>query len=75
MFFSIGFVPLDQYPGWLQPIVEHQPVSYAIETMRGLSLGGTGRRAGARQVLWSAGIAAVCAVPMAIGYRRASKRG
>ena len=40
MFFSIGFVPLDQYPGWLQPIVEHQPVSYTIEAMRGLSLEG-----------------------------------
>src|SRR6185295_6851359 len=40
MFFSIGFVPLDQYPDWLQPIVEHQPVSYTIEAMRGLALEG-----------------------------------
>ena len=40
MFFSTGFVPLDQFPRWIQPVVEHQPVSYAVEAMRGLSLGG-----------------------------------
>ena len=40
MFFSTGFVPLDQFPDWIQPVVEHQPVSCAIEAMRGLSLGG-----------------------------------
>ena len=74
-FFSTGFVPLDQYPEWLQPVVEHQPVSYAIEAMRGLSLGGPVLEPLAGTVLWSMGIAALCAVPMAIGYRRASKRG
>ena len=75
MFFSIGFVPLDQYPEWLQPIVEHQPVSYTIEAMRGLALGGPVAAPGVVSVLWSAGIFAVCAVPLAIGFRRASKRG
>ena len=40
MFFSTGFVPLEQYPRWIQPVVQHQPVSYAVEAMRGLSLGG-----------------------------------
>ena len=75
MFFSIGFVPLDQYPRWLQPVVEHQPVSYAIEAMRGLSLGGPVLAPMIAMLLWSAGIVAVCAIPMAIGYRRASMRG
>ncbi|KWX66720.1 ABC transporter permease [Mycobacterium sp. NAZ190054] len=75
MFFSIGFVPLDQYPEWLQPIVEHQPVSYTIEAMRGLSLEGPIAEPVMFSVLWAAGIAAVCAVPLAIGYRKASKRG
>ncbi|MDZ4266869.1 MAG: ABC transporter permease [Mycobacterium sp.] len=75
MFFSIGFVPLDQYPGWLQPIVEHQPVSYTIEAMRGLALEGPIAEPVLWTVAWSAGIALVCAVPLAIGYRRASKRG
>ena len=75
MFFSIGFVPLDQYPEWLQPIVENQPVSYTIEAMRGLSLEGPVAEPVLFSVLWAAGIFAVCAVPLAIGFRRASKRG
>lgn len=74
-FFSTGFVPLDQFPDWLQPAVEHQPVSYVIETMRGLSLEGPIRQPLIGTVLWSLGIAALCAVPLAIGYRRASTRG
>ncbi|ORB29795.1 ABC transporter permease [Mycolicibacterium parafortuitum] len=75
MFFSIGFVPLDQYPEWLQPFVEHQPVSTTIEAMKGLSLEGPIAEPVLFSVLWAAGIAALCAVPLAIGYRRASKRG
>jgi ABC-2 type transport system permease protein len=75
MFFSIGFVPLDQYPQWLQPFVEHQPVSYTIKTMRGLSIEGPIAEPFLFSVLWSAGIVAVCALPLAIGYRRASRRG
>jgi ABC-2 type transport system permease protein len=75
MFFSIGFVPLEQHPRWLQPVVEHQPVSYAIETMRGLSLGGPVLVPMIPMLLWSAGIVAACAIPMAIGHRRASMRG
>lgn len=75
MFFSIGFVPLDQYPEWLQPFVENQPVSTTIEAMKGLSLEGPIAEPVLFSVLWAVGIAAVCAVPLAIGYRRASKRG
>lgn len=75
MFFSTGFVPLDQYPRWLQPVVEHQPVSCAVDTMRGLALGGPVREPMTEMLLWSGGILALCAVPMAIGYRRASTRG
>ena len=39
IFFCTGFVPLDQYPQWIQPVVEHQPMSYAIEAMRGIVAG------------------------------------
>jgi ABC-2 type transport system permease protein len=75
MFFSIGFIPLDQYPRWVQPVVEHQPVSYAIQAMRGLSLDGPVRSPLWGLLLWSAAIAAACAIPMAVGYRKASMRG
>jgi ABC-2 type transport system permease protein len=75
MFFSTGFVPLDQYPRWIQPAVQHQPMSYSIEAMRGLSVGGPVLAPLVAVLLWSVGIAAVCAVPMAIGYRKASMQG
>jgi ABC-2 type transport system permease protein len=72
--FSTGFLPVDQYPRWIQPVVAHQPMTYAIEAMRGLSLGGPVRTPLVATLLWSVGIAAVCVVPMLIGYRRASTR-
>jgi ABC-2 type transport system permease protein len=72
--FSTGFLPVDQFPQWIQPVVAHQPMSYAIEAMRGLSLGGPVRSPLIATLLWSAGIAVVCVVPMLIGYRRASTR-
>ncbi|MGE0216900.1 ABC transporter permease [Mycolicibacterium sp.] len=75
MFFSTGFVPLDQYPDWIQPVVEHQPVSYAIEAMKGLSLGGPVLQPLIGTLVWSVGIIAVCAVPLARGYKKASTRG
>lgn len=40
LFFNSGFAPIDEYPGWLQPVVEYQPMSTAIDTMRGLTEGG-----------------------------------
>jgi ABC-2 type transport system permease protein len=75
MFFSPGFVPLSQFPRWLQPAVEHQPLTYAIEAMRGLSLGGPVLSPMAGLLLWAGGTFAVCLIPMAYGYRRASRRG
>jgi ABC-2 type transport system permease protein len=73
-FFCTGFVPLAQYPHWIQPVVEHQPMSYAVEAMRGLSLGGPVLVPMLGTFLWSAGIAAACIVPMVAGYRKASMR-
>ncbi|MFF5768796.1 ABC transporter permease, partial [Streptomyces tanashiensis] len=36
---SSTFVPVEQMPGWFQPIAEYQPFTPAIETLRGLLLG------------------------------------
>lgn len=74
IFFCTGFVPLDQYPQWIQPVVEHQPMSYAIEAMRGLSLGGPILWPMIATLLWAGGTVAVCVVPMVLGYRKASMR-
>jgi ABC-2 type transport system permease protein len=75
LFLSSGFVPLNQYPEWIQPAVQHQAVSYAVETMRGLSLGGPVRGPALGTLLWSGGIALACVIPMVRGYRKASMRG
>ena len=74
VFFCTGFVPLDLYPQWIQPVVEHQPMSHAIEAMRGLSQGGPILWPMIATLLWAGGIVAVCVVPMVMGYRRASMR-
>lgn len=72
IFFSTGLVPLNSYPGWIQPFVAHQPVSYAIAAMRGFAMGGPVLSPMSGMLVWTAGICVVCAVPLAIGYRRAS---
>lgn len=73
-FFCTGFVPLQQYPRWIQPVVERQPMSYAIEAMRGLSQGGPVAWPMTATLLWAGGLVAVCVVPMVLGYRKASTR-
>lgn len=72
IFFSTGLVPLNSYPGWIQPFVAHQPVSYAIAAMRGFAMGGPVLSPMIGMLVWTAGICVVCAVPLAIGYRLAS---
>lgn len=72
IFFSTGLVPLNSYPGWIQPFVAHQPVSYAIAAMRGFAMGGPVLSPMIGMLVWTVGICVVCAVPLAIGYRRAS---
>jgi ABC-2 type transport system permease protein len=74
IFFCTGFVPLEQYPRWVQPVVEHQPMSYAIDAMRALSLGGPVAWPMTATLLWAGGIAAACMAPMVLGYRKASMR-
>lgn len=73
-FFCTGFVPLALYPNWVQPVVAHQPMSYAVDAMRGLSLGGPVLAPMIGTLAWSVGIGAVCTVPMMVGYRKASMR-
>jgi ABC-2 type transport system permease protein len=74
IYFCTGFVPLAQYPNWIQPMVHHQPMSYAVDAMRGFSLGGPVLAPTIGTLLWSVGIVVVSAAPMVIGYRKASTR-
>ena len=66
--FSTGFLPLDQYPQWIQPVVAHQPMSYAIEAMRVCRLGGPVLRR------WSRHCCGPAASPPYASYRREGYR-
>lgn len=70
--FCTGFVPVDKYPDWVQPVVRYQPMSPAVDAMRGLSVGGPVQGPLISTVVWCAAIFAVCLWPIMVGYRRAS---
>jgi ABC transporter DrrB family efflux protein len=71
-FVSSAFVPIETMPGWLQAFANHQPVTYVVNTMRALALGGPIGDNLWKSVAWLAGIF-VAFLPLAVrAYRRAS---
>jgi ABC-2 type transport system permease protein/oleandomycin transport system permease protein len=71
-FLSSAFVPIRTMPGWLQAFANNQPVTYVVDTMRALALGGPVAASLWKSVAWLAGIFIVF-VPLAVrAYRRAS---
>ncbi|WP_068276696.1 ABC transporter permease [Aldersonia kunmingensis] len=73
MFFNTGFVPVQDYPGWLQPVVRYQPMSCAVDAMRGFTLGGAIATPLLYTVAWSAGLVAVFGTLAVRGYRKAAR--
>ena len=75
LFFNSGMVPVEVFPGWLQPVVSAQPMSPAIEAMRALADGGPTLWPVLQSVAWVVGLLAVFG-PMAVrGYRAAAESG
>ena len=73
-FLSSAFVPIDTMPGWLQAFANNQPVTYVVDTMRALALGGPVTANLWKSIAWLAGIFIVFA-PLAVrAYRRANSR-
>ncbi|MCX4093127.1 ABC transporter permease [Nocardia sp. alder85J] len=72
MFFNSGFVPVTNYPGWLQPIVRAQPMSCAIEAMRHCTLGGPLLVPVLQVLAWTAGLTLVFGGLAVRGYRKAA---
>ncbi|WP_406398488.1 ABC transporter permease [Streptomyces uncialis] len=54
---SSAFIPVDTMPGWFQPVALYQPFTPAIETLRGLLLGGGIGHNGWLAVVWCVGLA------------------
>ncbi|WP_040804187.1 ABC transporter permease [Nocardia concava] len=75
MFFNSGFVPVNAYPTWLQKTVENQPMSTAIDAMKGLSLDGPIATPLLKTLAWTIGMIVVFAYPAIRGYRRAAETG
>jgi ABC-2 type transport system permease protein/oleandomycin transport system permease protein len=70
-FLSSAFVPIATMPGWLQAFANNQPVTYVINTMRALALGGPVVPSLWKSLVWLAGIFVVF-LPLAVrAYRRA----
>ena len=71
-FLSSAFVPIHTMPGWLQAFANNQPVTYVIDAMRGMALGGPIETPLWKGMVWLAGIFIVF-LPLAVrAYRRAS---
>lgn len=71
-FLSSAFVPIQTMPGWLQAFANNQPVTYVINTMRALALGGPVEASLWKSVAWLAGIFLVFA-PLAVrAYKNVS---
>jgi ABC-2 type transport system permease protein len=77
-FVSSAYVPVASMPGWLQVFAAHQPLTYMVDAVRSLTLGGNahallGHPASyfvVRALAWTAGILIV-ALPLAVmKYRR-----
>ncbi|MFX0580673.1 ABC transporter permease [Nocardia nepalensis] len=75
MFFNTGFVPVFAYPIWLQDVVANQPMSCAIDAMKGLSYGGTVAEPLLKTVAWVVGLIVLFAYPAVRGYQRAAETG
>jgi len=71
-FLSSAFVPISTMPGWLQAFANNQPVTFVVNTMRALALGGPLAGNLWKSIVWLAGIYIVF-VPLAVrAYRRAA---
>jgi ABC transporter DrrB family efflux protein len=71
-FLSSAFVPISTMPGWLQAFANNQPVTFVINTMRSLAIGGPIEANLWKSLAWLAGIFIVFA-PLAVrAYKRAS---
>ena len=71
-FVSSAFVPIATMPGWLQAFANNQPMTYVVNTMRALAIGGPVEASLWKSLVWLAGIFVVF-LPLAVrAYRRAS---
>lgn len=69
-FLSIGYVPKEGFPDWLQGFVEFNPVSSVAQALRGLSSGGSVTGPVIKTLLWSFALTAVFSTLATRAYQR-----
>jgi ABC-2 type transport system permease protein len=75
VFCSAGVAPIGMFPSWLRPVIQFQPMSPTIESMRELAQGGSAVCPLLVTFVWVLGLAAVFG-PLAVrGYRAAAESG
>ncbi|MEM9204540.1 MAG: ABC transporter permease [Actinomycetota bacterium] len=67
---STGFAPAEDFPGWLRPFIENQPITATIDALRALSGDGDIAPTVTRALAWSIGLTIVF---LALGARRFRK--
>jgi ABC transporter DrrB family efflux protein len=71
-FLSSAFVPVATMPGWLQAFANNQPITFTVNAMRAMALGGPIEANLWKSIAWLAGIFIVFA-PLAVrAYKRAA---
>jgi ABC-2 type transport system permease protein/oleandomycin transport system permease protein len=71
-FLSSAFVPISTMPGWLQAFANNQPLTFVIDAMRGMALGGPIATPLWKATAWLVGIFVVF-TPLAVrAYKRAA---
>lgn len=69
---SSGFVPVDDFPGWMQPLVRWQPVTCVIDALRALAGDGSIRSTIGPALAWIVALAVLFGWLGARAFRRAS---
>ncbi|MBY6676750.1 MULTISPECIES: ABC transporter permease [unclassified Rhodococcus (in: high G+C Gram-positive bacteria)] len=72
MFFNSGFVPTNAYPPSLRPVVEHNPISTSVDTMKALTLGGPLQSPAIQSVVFAVALLVLFLGPAIRGYRKAA---
>ncbi|MDL9937933.1 ABC transporter permease [Gordonia sp. ABSL1-1] len=67
---STGFVPLSQFPEWIQPFVRNQPISQLADSMRALDSGSATWDILRPSMWWCAGLAVTAVVLLWLGNRK-----
>jgi ABC-2 type transport system permease protein len=75
VFASSGVAPVQTLPSWLRPVIQYQPMSQAIESMRAFAEGNSALWPLTLTLAWALGVAAVFG-PLAVrNYRLAAEGG